>query len=284
MKKRHPAIIALMLCTVLLILIADQSRTLAHDLQSVIKFGVYPYESARSAYTLYAPVAKRIEEKTGQKVELVSAPDHASFMEKAGQGDYDLALVCVNCLFMVQHAGYHVIARGEPSFYGATIVRSDSDIGSPQQLRGKKIAAIGKHSYAGYLYLREELAGLGISPDKDVQFNFLKKVDSIILSVINKQYEAGVIRLDTLEKPDFAAVRNKVRIISKSPETPQFPFVVKNSMDQNTIQQIREVLTSLTPGNPEDLEVLQSLQIEHIAAATDSDYEDIRHVIEKIKK
>ncbi|MBI5556548.1 MAG: phosphate/phosphite/phosphonate ABC transporter substrate-binding protein [Deltaproteobacteria bacterium] len=284
MKKKHPAIIPLMLGMALIILIAGQSKAGAHDLPNVIKFGVYPYESPRSAYTLYAPVAKRIEEKTGHKVELVSAPDHESFMEKAVQGDYDLALVCVNCLFTVQPAGYQVIARGEPSFYGATIVRSDSDINAPGQLRGKKIAAIGKHSYAGYLYLRDELSGLGISPDKEVQFNFLNKVDSIILSVINKQYDAGVIRLDTLAKPNFAAVRNKVRIISNSPETPQFPFVVKNNMAQNTRQQIREVLTSLTPGNAEDQDVLQSLQIERIVPATDSDYVTIRQVIEKIKK
>lgn len=275
---------AWMVGVVLLLFISGPSKILAHDQTNVIRFGVYPYESARSLYALYATAAKRIEEKTGKKVELVSAPDQIAFIEKGKQGAYDLALVSPNCFFTIQPVGYRVIARGEPSFHGGTIVRSDSPITAPEQLRGKKIAALGKFSYGGYLYFRQELAEMGISPDKDVEFSFLDKVDSVILSVLNRKYDAGVIRLDTLENPAFSAVRDQVRIISRSQEIPQFPFVVKTSMDQNTVDQIRGVLTAITPGNAEDKGILKSLQIERILAAQDADYEAFRQVLEKSKK
>jgi phosphonate transport system substrate-binding protein len=275
------AIPALVLGAVLFFFIGGPVKTFAYDQSGPIRFGVYPYESARALYNLYAPLARRIEEKTGRRVELVSAPDQQAFIGKADQGDYDLALVSPVCFFKIQAAGYQVIARGEPPFHGAAIVRGDSGITGPEQLRGKKIAAIGKYSYGGYLFFRQELAALGISPDRDVTFTLLDKVDSVIFSVINKQHDAGVIRLDTLNRPAFAPVRDMVRIITRSAAIPQFPFVAKKDLGQDTVQAIRDVLTAITPGNAEDGDILQSLQIERIVAAQDADYDAFRQVLKQ---
>lgn len=266
----------------LMLLIAGRPPAFAHDPSKLIRFGVFPYKSPRTIFTLFAPIAKRIEEKTGKKVELVSAADYDSFMEKAKQGDYDLVLPCVNCFFHIQPAGYHIIARGEPPFYGAVIVRKDSEINTLEQLKGKKIAAIGKHSYAGYMFFKQQLSELGTSPDHEVQFNFLNKVDSIILSVVNRQYEAGVVKLEVLESPAFDAVRDQVRIISRSGPIPQFPFAVKNSMDPETVARIKEVLTTINAASPGDKEILQSLQIHHIGSAEDADYEAFHREVQKI--
>jgi phosphonate transport system substrate-binding protein len=274
----------LALAALLFIILGGQSSSLAHDPAHVIKFGIYPYESVRTLYSLFEPAAKRIEQATGKKVELVSAPDQEAFIAKARQGYYDLALASPNSFFMMQPAGYHVIARGEPSFRGAAIVRSDSPITEPRQLRGKKIAALGTYSYGGYLFFRQELAGLGISPGQDVAFSFLDKADSVLLSVVNKQYDAGVLRLDTLDRPAFAAVRGQVRVISRSQEIPQFPFVVKDSMDPQTVHLIVGVLTALTAGKEEDRGMLRSLQIERIVAAQDADYDAFRKVMDQAKK
>lgn len=275
------AIPALVLGAVLFFFIGGPATNFAHDQSGPIRFGVYPYESARTLYSLYAPLARRIEEKTGRRVELVSAPDQEAFIGKAGQGDYDLALVSPFCFFKIQSAGYQVIARGEPPFHGAAIVRGDSGITEPGQLRGKKIAAIGKYSYGGYLFFRQELAALGISPDRDVTFTLLDKVDSVIFSVINKQHDAGVIRLDTLNRAAFAPVRDVVRVISRSAAIPQFPFVARKDLGQDTVQAIQDVLTAITPGNAEDGDILQSLQIERIVAAQDADYDAFRQVLKK---
>lgn len=282
MMNRITAIHALVLGSVLSFFLSGASEIFAHDQANSIKFGVYPYESARALYSRYGPIAKRIEEKTGKKVEFVSTPDQKTFIRKAQEGYYDLALVSPVSFFKLQPAGYHVIARGEPPFHGAVIVRSDSGITEPGQLRGKQIAAIGRYSYGGYLFFRHELATMGISPDRDVKFTLLDKVDSVILGVINRQYDAGVFRLDTLDLPLFAGVRDKVRIISRSPEIPQFPFVVMENMTADTVRSIREVLTALTSDNAEDRLILKSLQIERVVAAEDADYDAFRQVFKQV--
>jgi phosphonate transport system substrate-binding protein len=279
--KKITNVFSLILASFFVLCGGGGSGALAHDQSGPLRFGVYPYESARSINRLYAPIAERIEKKIGRKVLLLSAPDQNAFMANAREGNYHLALVSPFTLFKVQPVGYQVIARGEPSFYGGVIVRDDSGVAGPEQLRGKKIAAIGRYSYGGYLYFRQELVGLGISPDRDVAFALLDKVDSVIIGVLNKQYDAGVIRLDALNRSDFASVRDKLRVISRSPDIPQFPFVVKAGMEPKTVQAIREVLAAISGGNPEDQEILKSLQIERIVAGEDEDYEAFRHVLEE---
>jgi ABC-type phosphate/phosphonate transport system substrate-binding protein len=172
-----------------------------------------------------------------------------------------------------------VIARGVPSFWAGAIVRQDSEIKNIEQCRGKKVAAIGEHSYAGYMFFKDLLVKQKIDPAKDLNIQFLGKVDTVIYGVLNKKYDVGLLRIDTLETPDFIALRDQFRIIARSPEIPQFPFVVKKGMDQQTVTAIQEVLTSLSPGKPEDLEILKSLQIKKIVGATKSDYDPFYNVI-----
>jgi phosphonate transport system substrate-binding protein len=247
----------------------------AHELHNpnIIKFGVFPYKSPKTIVEIYGPIAVRLEGKLGKKIAISSAPDAKSFFEKAGNGEYDLLLVSPTAWYKLRASGYKVIAKGVPSFYGGAIVRKDSEITTIEQLKGKKVAAIGDYSYAGYMFLLPQLEAKGINPRKDVDIQFLGKVDTVIYGVINKKYDAGLVRIDALDLPAFAGIWEQVAVISRSPEIPQFPFVVKNSMDKAAITAIQETLSALSPGSPEDHEILKSMQVEKVVAATDADYE-----------
>lgn len=254
----------------------------AHDPDQVIKFGVFPYKSPRTTFDLFGPIAKRIQEKTGKKVELVSAPDYNTYIERGKAGLYDLALPCVTCFFKMQEAGYHVIARGEPSFHGGIVVRKDSGINAVEQLKGRRIAAIGRHSYAGYIFAKTMLEKNGIDPEQGVTFSFLNKADSIILAVLNRQHDAGVIRVDVLEDNQFQTVRDSLVVLALSPEVPHFPFVVKNSMAPETVTQILDVLLAISPASPADKKLLENLGIERFSLSQDADYQDFRKISNRI--
>lgn len=246
---------------------------------NVIKFGIYPYQSPRTIVEMYGPLAARLEKKLGKKIIIFSAPDLEIFLEKAKGGEHDLLLTPPSLCYTLRSADYKVIARGASTFYGGAIVRKDSDVKTIEQLKGKKVAAIGKHSYAGYMFLLPQLKAKGIDPQQDIDIQFLGKMDTIIYGVINKKYDAGLLRLDTLDLPAFSGIRDQVTVISRSPEILQFPFVVKNSMDKATITAIQETLSALSPDNPEELEILKSMQVEKIITATDADYEEFNEQI-----
>ena len=246
---------------------------------NVIKFGIYPYQSPRTIVEMYGPLAARLEKKLGKKIIIFSAPDIKIFLEKAKGGEHDLLLTPPSLCYTLRSADYKVIARGASTFYGGAIVRKDSDVKTIEQLKGKKVAAIGEHSYAGYIFLLPQLKAKGIDPQEDIDIQFLGKMDNVIYGVINKKYDAGLLRLDTLDLPAFSGIRDQVTVISRSPEIPQFPFVVKNSMDKATITAIQETLSALSPDNPEELEILKSMQVEKIITATDADYEEFNEQI-----
>lgn len=252
---------------------------MADSKHDVIKFAVFPYKSPKSIIEVFGPLVARLEKKLGHKVQLVSAPDSASFLAKGLAGEYDLAIPSTAVYYNMLPAGYVVIARGVPSFWGGAIVRQDSEIKTIRQCRGKKVAAIGEHSYGGYMFFKDLLVKNKIDPAKDLDIQFLAKVDTIVYGVLNKKYDVGLLRIDSLDTPDFIALKNQFRVIARSPEIPQFPFVVKNSIDQGTVTAIREVLTSLSPDKPEDLEILKSLQINKIVGATKRDYDPFYKVI-----
>ncbi|HIJ91420.1 MAG: phosphate/phosphite/phosphonate ABC transporter substrate-binding protein [Desulfobulbaceae bacterium] len=245
----------------------------------VIKFGVFPFKSPKSVIEVFGPLAARLEARLGKKVQLVSAPDAATFLTKGLAGEYDLALAAVTVSYKMRPAGYTVIARGLPPFFGGLIVRQESEIKTIDQCRGKKIAAIGEHAYAGYIFFKELLDEKKIDAKKDLEIHFLGKLDSIIYGVLNKQYDGGLIRLDTLDMKEFASIKDRFRVVVRSCELPHFPFMVKGNMDQRTVAIIREVLTSLSSDNQEDLEILKGMQVKKIAGATNADYDQFYEII-----
>ncbi|MFZ5775542.1 MAG: phosphate/phosphite/phosphonate ABC transporter substrate-binding protein [Thermodesulfobacteriota bacterium] len=268
----------LLFFSVLNVVAAGSAWSHQENASGVIRFGVFPYKSPKPMVELFAPVASRLEQKLGRKVQLVTAPDAETFMARSKNREYDLALPCVTCFFRIQPYGYKVIARGTPPFHGGVLVRKESDIQSITQLRGRKVAATAEHSYGGYLFCRAQLDAQGIDPDKDVEFHFLGKQDSVIMAVANGKFEAGVVRVDALDSPAFASIREQLREVSRSVEIPQFPFVVGQGIDEKTVAVIREVLTSLSPEVAADAEILSALQVRKIVAAEDADYDRIRHL------
>jgi phosphonate transport system substrate-binding protein len=274
----RPAITALFLLLALLNMALPRICK-AQETAGAIRFAVFPYKSPKSVIEVFGPLAARIEKRLGKKVQLVSATDAETFLKKSLAEEYDLALPSIAVYYKMLPAGYTVIAKGVPSFWGGVIVRQDSDIKTIEQCKGKKIAAIGEHSYAGYMFFKAQLDEKRIAANKDVDIQFVGKLDTIIYGVLNKKYDGGVIRLDTLDMKDFAPIKDQFRVVSRSVEVPQFPFVVKSGMDQQTIAAIREVLTTLSPDKPEDLEILKSLQIKKIVRATKGDYDPFYEVI-----
>ncbi|MBU1649901.1 MAG: phosphate/phosphite/phosphonate ABC transporter substrate-binding protein [Proteobacteria bacterium] len=240
---------------------------------NIIKFGVFPYKSPKTIIEMYGPLAAYLEKKLGKKIKISSAADANSFLEKARNDEYDLLLAAPPVYYKLRSSGYKAIARGIPTFHGVAIVRKDSEIKTIEQLKGKKVAAIGGFSFAGYYFLLPLLEEKGIDPQKDVDIQFLGKVDSVIYGVVNKKYDAGLFRFDALELPAFTEIREQVRVIVRSSEIPQFPFVVKKGMDESTITAIQKTLSELSPDRPEEQEILKGMQVKKIIVATDADYD-----------
>ena len=246
--------------------------------EDILKFCVFPNKSPKVLYSMYHPLIKRLSEATGKTVKLVTAPDKQTFQQRALAGEYDLAVACVACYFQLRDKkGYRAIVRGEPSFQGGVIVKKESAVTDPLQLQGKKVAAMRRHSYAGYLFFRAWLTEHGVADDAQPDYLFLDWLESIVYSVLSGQADACLIRLDALNASKLARYKDELRVILKSVEIPQFPFIVSSTLEPPVVQQIIGALTSLKPADLAAKKLFQVLKISSLKESSDADYEQFEH-------
>ncbi len=264
--------------------LAFQGSALANE--PPLRFGVFPLKSPKTMLTLFAPIVDRIEKQTGRKVKIVTAPNAQVFNQRYQAKEYDLAWPCSACFFAAyQKSEHYIIARGYPDFQGGVIVRKESPIVYIENTIGKNVAAIGPFSYAGYKFYNFKLKEIGYAdPDSEISFSFLGNVDSIIYGVINKKYDAGVIRTDALTSKKFKKIENQLRIIYKSPPIPQFPFTVSSDLNKELVKQIQKALTSINGQHPEDKAILEPFKLKSIVESTNSDYDSFKKDLFKFKQ
>jgi len=247
--------------------------------EEALKFCIFPNKSPKIIFSMYNPLVRRLSEATGRTVQLVTAPDKQTFQERAMTGEYDMAVACVACYFQLRDKrGYRAIVRGEPSFRGGVIVKKESAITDPVQLQGQKIAAMRRHSYAGYLFFGAYLADHGVTYDSQPKYLFLDQLESVIYAVLNRQADACIVRLDALNSSKLSRYKDQLRVILESVEIPQFPFIVSPDLDPHLTRLITGALTSLTVDDPAVRKLFQVLKITSLQATSDADYEQFEQM------
>ena len=242
-----------------------------------LRLGVVPYKSPRTVVQLYHPIASLLMRKLGKSVRVVTADSYEQYLQRIYAKQYDIIVLGSTFYFKAHdRAGYEAVARGFPPFRAGIIVRKDSGIDTIEQLRGKTMAAVNVKDRGGYKLQEMALLKKGVDPESEVVVHFRGTFDSVIYAVLSGRDDAGAIRLDALQKPSFAEVNKKLKIIYTSPENPQFPFAVRSDMDPAMREKIRAALVSITMDSPETAAILESLNIKGFARITSNELEVLR--------
>jgi phosphonate transport system substrate-binding protein len=244
-----------------------------------LKMGVVPFKSPRAVMELYVPVANWLAKSLAMDVQVVTAKGYEQYMNRVYAEQYDIIVLGSTFYFKAHdRAGYKPVVRGYPPFYAGIIVATDSDITAVDQLRGKSMAAVNSRDRGGYTLQKMALAKKGIDIEQELDVHFRGDFDSVIYAVLSGQDDAGAIRLDALQKPSFAGIRQKFRIIYTSPENPQFPFAVRSGISPERQEKITAALCAITMENKETAPILQGLNIQGIERISGSDLETLRRV------
>lgn len=262
--------------TLLLIYIFQTSPLFAAP-PNELKMGIVPYKSPREIVGIYSPVASLLTKQLGVPVRVVTAIGFNQYMQRIYNKQYDIIVLGSTFYFKAhERAGYEAVARGYPPFRCGIIVRKDSGIHDLKQLQGKRLAAVNIMDRGGYKLQERALRQIGLNPETDLELHFRGKHDAVIYAVLNGEDDAGAIRLDTLQKPIFESVKDKLDIVYVSPENPQFPFAVKKDMDPALRRKIGDILCSITMNNPQTALILERMNIKGIEEVTPDDLELLR--------
>lgn len=252
--------------------------------------GVFPRRNAVLTMEMFKPMADYLSEKTGKKIQVVTAKNFPTFWENVMQGQYDI--VHYNQLHYLESKakkGYQVIVQNEE--FGARkirsvlVVRKDSGINSVEDLKGKTIVfGGGKKAFVSYAVNVVVLNRAGLNKD-DYVTKFAKNPPNAAIAIFLKQGDAAgignvVLKLPVLKKRGVDV--SQLKTISVSEALPHLPWAVNKSLGKVMRDKIQAALLSLN-NSPAGKKILKKAALTGIHKATHENYQYSRQLINQFR-
>lgn len=250
-----------------------------------IRFGVFPIAEPRTSLRIFSPIAKLIEQQTGIKVRIVTAAHKADFKKRTMKKQYQLMWTCNACYLQAnKKAGYRSIVRGYPEFQGVIFVAAAGPVKKLSDLKAKKVLAVGKQSYAGYMFLRNSLLDINLRENQDYEIEFIGKTGPIPYMVRQGKADAAVFSEDNFYLSTlFKRVRKDLRVIARSEKIPQFPIAASEAISEELEMKLVSIFISIDKQTATGRQVLNPLNIKGFEKAEDSAYNDFRVIYARSK-
>jgi phosphonate transport system substrate-binding protein len=162
------------------------------------------------------------------------------------------------------------------SYRAMLIVKTDSDIKTIEDLKGKKMGWQNVTSSAGYVWPAVELKRAGIDPDKDVRGVTLVGFDMGVISVLNGDVDVAAVYEDArnLVKNDYPDVFNQTRILYVTQPIPNDAVAVRPDMSQAWKDRLQNAFINLMK-NPEGYQIMNELYIHEGYSVSDDSHFDL---------
>lgn len=253
--------------------------------ENALVVGIFPRESATTTHDKFAALARYLSNVLRREVRVETGRDFSGFWQGVAEQRYDLAHF--NQYHYVKshfQFGYKVIAkneeRGKTTMAPAIAVRTDSDITTLADLRGRNIIfGGGTSAMVSYIAAKALLKAAGLK-ETDYTTETAINPPSALVAVYMGQAPAAGLSESALDLPTVARRidASKIRILAKGEEIPQLPWAVKASLDAALVRQIRAALLELAQG-VEGHAILREVGVTGFASAEDHEFDICRRLI-----
>jgi phosphonate transport system substrate-binding protein len=249
----------------------------------VLRFGVFPRWNAQQMVREFTPLAQLLTRSLGHEVRIETDKDFDAFMKRVYAREFDVVhLNQLQYLRAHSQAGYQVIAglceSPECTIRALIVARSDAGLREIGDLRGKAVAFGGRDAMVSHVLARELLRRRGLPPE-DYKTVFTTNPPNALLTVYNGEAEAAGVGSGVLQRSEITRRVDvaRLRILAESEAIPPLPVAVRNDLDSQLVQRLREALLGMAdiaggesalarigairfaPVKHEDYEALQSL-------------------------
>ena len=243
------------------------------------KFGIVPQQSATQLIEAWAPLIKKLSSNCSCEIDFVTAQDISVFEQNVKKGEYDL--VYLNPMHFVQSAqgaGYTALVREEGRrLKGIIVVKKDSSVNNLSDLKNQKIAFPGPTSFAATTLVQNMFAQKGV----DIQSVFVKSHESVYLNVLGGFFAAGGAVNRTFEAlPESDKL--KLKILATTEDVTPHPIAIHKRVDEKMKNIFQSTLIDLEK-TPDGKKILKDLELKSLVSAKDSDWDDVRKLLKKMK-
>lgn len=206
-----------------------------------LTFGVFPYLTARQAVTHYRPLADALEKQLHRRIVIYSARDFRTFIERTARGEYDILLTAPHLAWLArQDAGYQPLLKYAQPTHGLLVVRADSALRAPGDLRGRTLARANPLAVTA-LAVQAELAAYGLRHDIDYGVTNAGTHINAVMQVIQHRADAAALGLHPylLLAPEL---RENLRVMLESPPVSSLMYLTHPRLRDAETQAIRKAL------------------------------------------
>ena len=208
---------------------------------SPLMLGVFPNTTAKQIVETYRPLANALEKTLRRRVEIYSAPNFKSFVDRTHQGEYDLLLTAPHFAWLArQNAGYRPLLKYAEPVRGLLVIKSASYSRDVASLRGHAIA-IPDPLAVVVLALQAELAAEGLKPGIDYRIINAGTHINAVLQVTKGRADAAMVGLSpyTLFPPEL---RKQLHILLETPPLSSLTYLTHPRVSEAEARIIRNTL------------------------------------------
>ncbi len=254
----------------------------------VYRFAVHPLYNPTNLFTAYQPLVTYLNQHLKNVHFILEASrDYATYEEKYNLGEPDFLLPNPWQTLQAMRAGYTVIAMaGDPAdFKGIFIVRKDSSIVHPADLKGKAVSYPAPTALAACIMPQYFLYQNGVNINTDIENRYVGSQESAILNVYMGLTAAGVTwpppwrdfqRTHPQEAADLKVIWETEPLINNS-------VMARKDIPVELQAQVQSLLIGLGESQ-EGRAILAGMETTRFSLAGDRDYDPVQAFISLFEK
>jgi phosphonate transport system substrate-binding protein len=251
-------------------------------------FAVHPLHNPTKLSQDYQPLIDYLNANLkGARLSLEASRDYANFEEKYQGRKPEFLLPNPWQTMQAMKAGYSVIAMaGEPQdFTGIFIVRKDSDIKEPFDLKGKAVSYPAPTALAACIMPQYFLHTHRVDINKDIENRYVGSQESSIMNVYMQKTVAGATwpppwRAFQKEHPAEAA---ELKVLWETEPLINNSVMIRDDIPAAIRQQVQTLLAGLHESE-QGKAILANMETARFIAATDQDYDVVRAYVERFER
>ncbi|MEA1989962.1 MAG: phosphate/phosphite/phosphonate ABC transporter substrate-binding protein [Pseudomonadota bacterium] len=252
-----------------------------HNLKTEYRFAVHPLHNPTRLFEVFNPLLEYLNNNIKDTHFILEASrDYATFDNKLKEKTVSFALPNPYQTLIALDNDYRVIAKmgDDINFKGIILVRKDSHIRKPKDLKGKSVSFPAPTALAATMLPQHYLHTHGLNINKDINNKYVGSQESSIMNVFLGTTAAGATwpppwQALSNERPEL---KEQLKVIWETQSLPNNSIVVRDDVPETLAIKVQKLLANLH-NTTEGKVILENMYLSKYETADDETY----HVVKK---
>jgi len=208
-----------------------------------LSLGFFPLISTVALYKRFAPLREYLSDELHRPVELETAKDFPTFLQRTDQRQYDIVVTAPHFAVRATDSGkYRLVAALAGNVQQLLVVREDSPITSIEQLAGKQIATPPADALMTMVGIRN-LRKAGLTGKRAPRYRAFTSHNAANEALLAKDVDAAIASSNVIKKALGKGA--PFRILARSVKMPNMATMVAMDLDPKVGEQLVRILVDM---------------------------------------